>query len=174
MHKLLLPSSIVFAVCLMGCNPAANKNNPGDAAKKAEDEIKQAWTGLQAAIKAKDADKIWEFLDKNTQSAAEREAKAASQAFGKLADKDKADYEKRVGLTAKELADMTGKLYAKSAVFYGKNHEIPDSKIDKITVTGETGMLYSIEDDGDKVNFPLALEKSQWKFKLETPKVPEQ
>ena len=166
MRMKLLSLGIVFAACLIGCQP-------GDDPKKAEEQVKEAFKALQTAIKEKDADKIWNLLDKDSQSDAEREAGAAKEAYGKLADKDKADYEKRLKLTDKELAHMTGKLYVKSEVFYKKHHEIPDSKIDKVSVTGETGILYSIEEDGDKVNFPVVRDKGQWKFSLKIPKAPE-
>jgi hypothetical protein len=164
---------ILFAACLIGCTPPSQKEKPGDDAKKPEDQVKQAFASLQAAIKAKDADKIWDLLDKDSQSDAEREAKAASKAHSQLADKDKVDYEKRLDLTGKELAGMNGKLCVKSDVFYGKHHEVPDSKIDKVSVDGETGTLYYIEDDGDKGNFPLVREKGQWRFSLVIPKAPE-
>jgi hypothetical protein len=174
MRMKLLFTWIVLAACLSGCTPSApSGNKSGDGAKKGEDEVKLAFAALQSAVKAKDADKIWDLLGKNSQADAEREATAAKEAYGKLADADKAGYEKRLGLTSKELADITGKLYVKSEVFYNKHHEIPDSKIDKVGVTGETGTLYSIEDDGDKVNFPLVRDQGKWKFVLEIPKAPE-
>ena len=165
---------IGFAVCLIGCTSGDSKKyKSGDDAKKAEEQVEQAFKSLQAAIKAKETDKIWDLLDKDSQSDADRQAKSAEEAYGKLEEKDKADYEKRLKLTDKELAEMTGKLFVKSAVFYGKYHEIPDSKIDKVSVTGDKATLYSIEDDGDKVNFPLIRESGRWKFSLEMPKAPE-
>lgn len=165
MRMKLLSVGIVIAVCLIGCT--------SDNAKKSEEQVKEAFKALQTAIKEKDADKTWNLLDKDSQSDAEREAEASKEAYGKLADKDKADYEKRLNLTDKELADMTGKLYVKSELFYKKHHEIPGSKVDKVSVTGETGILYSIEEDGDKVNFPVVRDKGQWKFSLKFLKAPE-
>ena len=169
MRMKLLFTWILLAVCMSGCKPDAPKVDD----KKPDDDVKQAWTALQAAIKTKDLDKTWDLLGKNSQVDAEREATAAKEAHGKLAEGAKADYEKRLGLTSAELKAMTGKLYVKSEVFYKKNHEITDSKIDKISVTGDTGTLYSIEEDGDKVNIPLVRDQGKWKFVLEIPKAPE-
>src|SRR5207249_6617865 len=104
--------------------------------------IKQAFSSLQVAIKAKDVDKIWGLLAKDTQGDVEREGKVVKEAFAKLAESDKAAYEKKVGLTAKEMTEMTGKLYVKSSIFFsGEIAEMPDSKLEKITVTGDSATV---------------------------------
>ena len=174
MRMKLLSLGILFAACLIGCNRGTpTKDKPGDDPKKAEEQVKEAFRALQTAIKEKDADKIWNLLDKDSQSDAEREAKAAKEVYGKLGDKDKTDYEKRLNLTDKELADLTGKLYVKSEVFYKKHHEIPDSKLEKVSVSGDAASLNFIEPDDDNVKISLTRDKGQWKFSMKIPKAPE-
>lgn len=165
MHKKGIYVLIAFATGLAGC--------PADSAKKGDEEVRQAWTALQSAVKAKDPDKLWELLDKDSQSDAERQAKAAQETYSKLADKDKADYEEKLGLTSKELSDMTGKWYVKSKVFYKKHYEIPDSKLDKVAVTGETAKLNFIEPDDDDMKMSLVRDKGRWRFNMSIPKAPE-
>ena len=160
-------SWFVFAIGVTGCTPTGPENNSTDA------QITQAFKALQTAIKAKDADKIWELLAKESQGEADREAKFVKDAFAKANDKEKVEYEKKLELTAKELADITGKLYIKSKGFYGKYHEIPDSKVKKITVKGDSGTVRYIEEDNDEVNQEVVREQGKWKFVMAIPKATE-
>ena len=162
MRMKLLFLLIILGGCVVGCTP-------GGGAKKGEDEIKQAFAALQTSIKAKDADKIWDLLDKDSQADADREAKAVKEGFGKTADKDKPAFEEKLELNGKELADMTGKLYLKSKRFYAKYHEIPGSKLDKINITGDAAKINYIEADFDDVKMSAVREKGQWKFIMPMP-----
>ena len=114
-------------------------------------------------------DVSWE---RQTQGDCEREGKAVKEAFGKFEEKEKAGYEKKVGLSAKELTDMTGKLYVKSSTFYTrKTGELTDSKLEKVAVTGAaTATIHYEEADGDKVILAAVREDSQWKFVLHVTK----
>jgi hypothetical protein len=67
---------------LAGC--AGTDNKPA-AANKAEDEVRQAFTALQEALKAKDSDKLLALLDDDSQADAERAAKAVREAYAKAA-----------------------------------------------------------------------------------------
>jgi hypothetical protein len=133
-----------------------------------EDEIRQAFSALQKAIKTRDPEKIWALIDGDSQSDANRAAKAIQAAFSKAADK--ADYEKKYGLTAKELSDMTGKLFLKSNRFHGKYYEVPDSKFEAVKVKGNTAKMTYIEEDGDREKFALVKQKGLWKFVVPMPK----
>ena len=133
-----------------------------------EDDIRGAFGQLQKAVKARDAEKIWDLVDSDTQADAGRAAKAVGAAYVKSAAK--ADFEKKYGLSAKELADMSGKLFIKSNRFHGKYYEVPDSKITGVTVKGDTAKLMFVEEDGDKITFPLVKQKGAWKFILKMPK----
>ena len=133
-----------------------------------EDDIRGAFGQLQKAVKARDADKIWGLVDADTQADANRAAKTVAAAYAKT--KDKTDFEKKYGLSAKELADMSGKLFIKSNRFHGKYYEVPDSKVTGVTVKGDTAKLMFVEEDGDKITFPLVKQKGEWKFVLKMPK----
>lgn len=166
---------IVALACFIGCNTSPNKpggpsGKSGDSSKKTEDQIKESFASLQAAIKAKDADKVWNLLAKDTQDDCDREGKAVKETFSKIPDGEKAGYEKKVGLSAKEMTEMTGKLYAKSSTFYtGETAEMPGSKLDKVgLITDSTAAVHYIEDDGkgEKEKRSVVLEDGKWKFVL--------
>jgi hypothetical protein len=135
-----------------------------------EDDVRLAFGQLQKAIKVRDPDKIWGLIDTDSQSDADRAGKAVQAAFGKADDKGKAEFEKKYGLSAKELADMSGKRFIKSNRFHGKYDEIPGSKLETIKVKADTARLTYIEEDGDKEKLSLVRQKGQWKFILPMPK----
>lgn len=173
MRCICLFASFLFAVSLLGCNRAAPVNKGGDGDKKSEAEIKTAFASLQAAIKAKDADKVWGLLARDTQKDAERQGKAVQEAFANLPDADKPAYEKKVGLSAKELTEMTGKLYVKSSTFYsGETGEMPGAKLEKVTAAGDSGSVVYKEDDGkgERETRSVVQEDGQWRFVLPVPK----
>jgi hypothetical protein len=133
-----------------------------------ESDIRQGFMALQKAIKARDSERIWELIDSDSQSDAERAAKAVKAAYAKRGDKG--DFEKKYGLTPKELGGINGKLFIKSSRFHGKYFEVPDSKLESIKVKGDTCRLTYIEEDGDKEKFALVRQKGQWKFVIPMPK----
>lgn len=174
MRMVACSAGIIIGVFLAGCTPGSREAKPGASAGKGEEEVKTAFASLQAAVKAKDGDKIWSLLDKDSQADADREAKAVKEAFGKLADKDKSDFEKKLALSADELSNMTGKLYLKSQRFYGKHYEIFDSTVKSIKLDKDAGQLtYEENDDHDKVTLALTREGGQWKFAMKIPKAVE-
>src|SRR5262249_35817182 len=109
-----------------------------------EDEARQAFVGLQKAIKARDHEKIWQLLDSDSQEDAERAAKAVKTAYTK-AD-DKVGFAKKYGLTTQELAGINGKLFIKSNRFHGKYCEVPGSKLDTVKVKEDRARLTYIEE----------------------------
>jgi hypothetical protein len=133
-----------------------------------EDEVRQAFTALQKAIQTRDADKIWQLLDGDSQGDAERAAKAVKAAYAKL--DNKSDFQKKYSLTSAELGAMTGKLFLKSNRFHGKYNEVPGSKLETIKIKGDTARLTYIEEDGEKERFALVRQKGQWKFTIPMPK----
>jgi hypothetical protein len=173
MRSKMLSAWIVCAACLFGCTSSSPVNKSEEGTKKGDAEIRQAFSALQAAIKVKDADKIWELLARESQADADREAKAALETYGKLPEKERGDYEKKMKLASKDLLQLSGKLYLQSKPFHGKHHEIPDSKVEAIQVTGDIGSLKFVEEDGDKITVDMVKEKGAWKFSLPIPKAPE-
>jgi hypothetical protein len=138
-----------------------------------EDDIRQAFTALQKAIKGRDADKIWGLIDTDSQADANRAAKAVQAAFAKADDKGKGEFEKKYGLTAKELGAMTGKLFIKSERFHGKYYEVPGGKIESVKVKGDTARITFKEEDGDIEKFSMVKQKGEWRFTIPMPKAVE-
>jgi len=175
---LLLPAMI-------GCSQ--NKSNIAPkTATEGERAVDQAFARLQADIaalqekKQRADDPIWDLLAPESQADAEREAKAVKTAYARLAEKDKANLEKKLALSAKELADMTGKQYVKSQPFLDKYQKLPQSKLGKITITGEKATLEFVQPDKTTVTVNLTRHKSaegqplldKWRFNLEIPQAP--
>ncbi len=120
---------------------------------------------MQEALDEKDADRIWNLLAKDSRDDADREAKAVKEAFSKLTDKEKARFAKRVGLSVKEMTEITGKLYVKSNSFFtGKADELSDCDLNKVVVAGESATVHYTEEKGDKEKIPVVREQGQWKF----------
>ena len=66
---------------------------------------------------------------------------------------------------------MNGKIYVKSKSFYtGEVDELPDSKVDKVVLTGSSGIVHYTEEKGDKEKLPVVREQGQWKFAVPVPK----
>lgn len=175
MRRFVHVSGIIVAGFLIGCSSSSREKKSGERAGDAEADVKSAFASLQAAVKGKDADKIWALLDKDSRLDADREAKAVKEAFGKLSDAEKPEFEKKLGLSSAELTNMTGKTYVKSQRFYGKHHEITDSTVKSIKLDKDAGQLTYEEndDDHDKVTLALSHEEGQWKFAMKIPKAVE-
>src|SRR5262249_49483167 len=102
--------------------------------------------------------------DSASQAEAERVARTLKANYAKA--KDKAKLEKTFGLTAAELAGLTGKVYLKSKRFLGKYGEVPGSKVDKVAVEGDKATVFYTEEDGEKENLSLVRQGGKWKFPL--------
>jgi len=162
---------IGLSALIVGCNTSPPANKSGDSSKKGDDEIKQAFGSLQAAIKAKDADKVWDLLAKDSQQDTEREAKSVKEAFAKFSNDEKNAYEKKTALSAKDIAELNGKAYVKSKMFFvGDVDELPDSKLDKVVLSGDSGTVHYTEEKGEKEKLAVVREQGQWKFALTIPK----
>jgi hypothetical protein len=136
---------------------------------KAEDEVRDAFTALQGALKAKDAAKVWALIDSDTQADAEKNAKKVKSAYKKASDKEKADHEKGLGLTADDFAKLDGQLLLKTKRFLGKYDEIITSKITGVTVQGDSATVDYLEADGDKVKAGYTRQQGKWKVALPMP-----
>jgi hypothetical protein len=131
-----------------------------------EKDVRTTFVALQKALKTGDPEKIWPLLDKATQAAAERTAKALKDRHARAKAKDKTRLEKMFGLKPEEMTKLTGKLYLKTTRFQGKHDEIPPSKIDKITVEGDKATVAYTEPDGDKEKLSLVRQGGKWKVVL--------
>jgi hypothetical protein len=136
-----------------------------------EDKVRETFTALQAALKAKDAGKVWKLLDRESQAAAERTARVVKAAYAKANDEKKAKLEKALGLSGAELGKLTGEGFLKTKRFLGKYDEIADSKIDKIAVVEDRATVNYTEADGDKEKLRLNRQDGVWKVSLPMPAV---
>src|SRR5437016_595134 len=99
---------LAFAVVAAG---GCSKTADSPVASSAEAEARTAVTALQAAIKEKDAARLWELLDAKSQSEADQAA-AAVQGKYKAADAAaKAELEKSLGLPGNDLEKLDGPGY---------------------------------------------------------------
>ena len=135
------------------------------------DDVKDTFTALQAGIKAADADKVWPLLDTSTQKAIEKAAAALAAEYDKAKPEGKEQLEKLFGLSAAEMGKLKAepKLFVKTKRFIGKWHEVPGSKVDKVTVSGDKATLNYTEEDGDKEKLEFVKQDGKWKAVL--PKV---
>jgi hypothetical protein len=155
-------SCVALAV---GCAKTTDRASAGD-----EGPVRESFVALQAALKARDADKLWTLLDEESRADAERAAKAVQETYAKADAADKAEQEKALGLAGPELSGLTGKGFLKTKRFHGKYEELAESKIDKITVQGDQATAAYTEPDGDKEKLAFVRQGGQWRASLAMPK----
>jgi hypothetical protein len=136
------------------------------AARASEAEVRSAFTALQKALKSGDAEKIWPLLDKSSQEAAARVAKGWKGRYSKARPRDKVKLEQMFGLSAKEMAGLTGKLYVKSKRWQGLHDEIAPSVVTKVMVAGARATVFYTEPDGDKEKLLFTRQGGQWRASL--------
>jgi hypothetical protein len=158
MPRTALGSLSVIVALIAGCTNAPSGG--GDP----QTQVKTAFESLQAALKAKDADKIWGLIDKDSQADAERAAKAWKEEYAKAdADKTKKD----LGITADDLAKLDGKSFLKTEAFHaGKIDELVKGKFEKATVLGDSAVVNYIEPDQDKEKLNMTRQDGQWKANI--------
>ena len=143
---------------------------PQLALGKGEEDVRQAFGQLQNALQAKDAARIWVLLDGDTQNDVNKVAKKLKGIYKKASEKDKAEHETNLGLTADEFAKLDGPLLLKTKRFLGKYDEIADSKIIGVTVQGDTATVNYLEADGDKQKLAYTRQDGKWKVVMPLPK----
>jgi hypothetical protein len=153
---------------VLGCT--ASDGTPGKSTDKDKEPVRLAFTAFQAAVKARDDEKLWNSLDSDSRTDAERAAKTIRTAYEKASADDKAKQEMELGLSSADLAMLTGARFLKSDRFHGKYHEVADSKIDDITVQGDKATVAYTEEDGDKEKLALYRQDGQWKVSVAMPK----
>jgi hypothetical protein len=157
---------VLFALLVVGLIVHETLSAQGQA----EDAVKEQFGNLQAALKGKDAPKIWDLLDTATQADAERTAKIVKAAYKRANDKGKAKQQETLGLPADELIKLDGPSLLKTKPFLAKYDEIPTSKIIAVTVQGESAVLNYFEADGDKEKLNYSRQGGKWKVALPMPK----
>ena len=148
-----------------GCQKPAAQSSTED-----QQAVRDTVVAFQAALKARDADKIWALLDSDGQADADRAAKTIREAYAKASAEKKADQEKAFGLPGAELSELTGKGFLKTNRFHFTFREVPDSTIDKVTIGGDTATVAYTEADGDKEKLRLVRQDGKWKLSIDMPK----
>jgi hypothetical protein len=155
----------LLAAFALGCSKASETST---ATK--ETPVREVVAELQAALKARDDAKVWKLLDGDSQADADRVAKTIQGDYVKASAETKAEQEKALGLSAAELTSLTGIGFLKTKRFRGKYDELPDSKIDAVTVQGDKATVAYTEPDGDKEKLTLVRQENRWKVSLPMPK----
>jgi hypothetical protein len=136
-----------------------------------EEPVRKAFMDFQAAIRDKDAAKVWDLLDAASQKAAERAAKAVKTAYATANADKKAKMEMSLGLPGATLAALNGEGFLKTKGFQGKYHELPGSKIAQVIVQSERATVNYIEEDGDKEKLQFNRQGGKWKVSAPMPPV---
>ncbi|HLJ95637.1 MAG TPA: hypothetical protein VKU02_20845 [Gemmataceae bacterium] len=148
----------------LGCAKPTNVSPDGSEAP-----VRETFTAVQTALKARDADQLWKLLDHESQADAERAAKAVQGNYAKADAQEKSAQAKALGLPAEQLAGLDGMGFLKTKRFHGKYDELSESKIDKVTVQGDKATVAYTEPDGDKEKINLVRQDGQWKISLPMP-----
>jgi hypothetical protein len=155
----------------LGCSPRTTEPPAATQAANEEGPVREKFAELQSAIKSQDTEKLWALLDARSRSDAERTAKDMQAAYKQASSEKKAKQEETLGLSGKELADLTGQGVLKTKRFQKKHHEIPDGVIDRVAIQGDSATLYYHEPDGDNEKAIFVRQDGQWKAWLTMPKV---
>jgi hypothetical protein len=149
---------------------------------KDEEQVRQVFTNFQETLKkalkkdatpaerTEQAARLWPLLDEDSQADAERVARSIRNAYAKAAPAEKAEQEKALGLPGEKLAALKGQDFLATKRFLGKYDEVPDGKIDKVTVQGDKATVNYTEPDGDKEKLALVRQAGQWKLTVPMPK----
>ncbi len=160
--------TILLGAVAVGCSTSADR--PGaKAASQDEEQVRQTFVAYQAALKARDGDKLWSLIDSDARADAEKAAKDAQAAYDKASPEEKPERVKAMGLTKAEMAKLTGPLFLKSNRFHGKYAEVEDSTIDKIEVQGDKATVFYTEPDQDKEKLTLVRQDGKWKVSVKMP-----
>ncbi len=163
-QPVVVPRALLcLLLCALGCSgPAARQSGGGDDAVT----VKATFLEIQKAHTGRDAEKLWSLIDSDSQTDAERAAKAWREKYA-TAEADKV--QKDVGVSAADLAKLTGKEFLKTAPFRDKHDELADSKMGDARVEGDQATVNYVEPDGDKEKLKLTRQAGQWKANLAMP-----
>lgn len=165
------PAALAVALSLGLLAGCSNSVPPSAAQGKDEEPVTAAFAALQAALKAKDGEKILALLDDESREEAERVAKAMRDGYAKATPAERGDVEKTLGLSAAELGSLNAAGFLKSKRFRGTYDEVSESKIEKVTVQGDKATVTFVEPDGDKERLSFVRKGGEWKASLAMPKV---
>jgi hypothetical protein len=158
----------VAAALAAGC--AGGGAPPGIPSPGDEAAVRKVFAEFQLALSARDGDKLLALLDDDSRAEAERAAKAVREAYEAAGAEGKAEQQKALGLTGPELAALTGAGFLKTRRFHGKYDEIPEAKVEKLTILGDKATIHYVEPDGDHEKLTAVRQRGAWKLSLQMPK----
>jgi hypothetical protein len=91
------------------------------------------------------------------------QASDGGKVWALLADKSRAEAEQ---------AGLTGAALLGDKEFQKKYREVPESKVESVTVHGEDATVRFVEPDGDHEKMTAVRQGGRWKLLLKAPKVP--
>jgi hypothetical protein len=137
----------------------------------AEAQVKARFGELQAAAKAGDVERLWALLAGKSQTDAERVAKEVRSAYAAAGAEGKKRQEESLGLSAKELAELTGKGYLRTKRFRRKANEIAGGEYKKVTVEKESATVSFFDpEDNETERVVFVREAGEWKAWLSIPR----
>ncbi len=135
-----------------------------------EGQVRAVFEAIQAAIKAKDADKVWDLLSSKSRDDAEQAAKSVREAYEKADPEGKAKMAKDLGLPGEKMAKLTGKGFLETKRPHHKLDELSEGKVTKVTVGEDGATVYFDEIDGDHEKCRFLREDGRWKAWVTIPK----
>ena len=163
--------SALLSACGCSTQPPPDRSPTSTAAADEETAVRAQFVALQAAIEKMDSDKLWALMDGKSQTEANRAVKDIQAVHAKANAEEKMKLEAALGLSAADIAKLTGSGYLKTKRFHKKYHELPESKIEKVVIQGENATVHYVEPDDDHERLIFIRRDGQWKAWLGIPKV---
>ncbi len=158
---------LLLLVGVCGCAPPAEPKANDDEGQR----VRSRFEAFRKALSETDVETLWAMLSKQSQGDADRAARTLRAEYEKADAKTRADREKELGLSAAELAALTGRGFLKTRPFLAKYEEARQGKFDHVSAQGDTATVYYFDDEGDREKLLLVREDGQWLFWLKMPAV---
>jgi hypothetical protein len=132
--------------------------------------VRERFTAIQAAIKARQTDKLWDLLSSKSRVDADKEAKGIRTACEQASPEEKASQQKDLGLAEKDLLNLTGKGFLGTKRFLRKYDDVAGGTVDRVTAQGDSATVYFTDTDNEKEKMVFLREEGQWKAWLSMPR----
>lgn len=160
-------TSLLGIAVALGCSSKPSERPTADE----QGAVRERFAELQAALKDRDAEKLWVLLDAKSRTDAERAAKNIQRAYNQAGAEEKVKQEEALGLSGTELAGLDGKGFLKTKRFQKKYQDVPNGKIDQVVIQGENATVHFLDLDGDHEKAVFLRQDGQWKAWLPMPRV---
>jgi hypothetical protein len=124
---------------------------------------------LQKAVKEENIDAVWDLLDPDTQEDAEEQAKKAQELYASGDALLRKDLEKRHEFKAGDFANLNGRNYVRSKLFWEEIEDLPASRIRGVSVDGDKAEVAYTEPDGKDETLELTRVDGKWKVVVDVP-----